>query len=128
MVACSASHHQLGRNKLLDCFSSTYHQAFSLVIEPMTMTGSPFCPPELILEILYITLPKAQSAISSHQKLVDAQGKAEKDLESYTKINSTLSLSVSKGKAYVDQLSIDIQNLERQLAEQRENKDNLAEQ
>ena len=94
----------------------------------MTMTRSPFCPPELVLESLYITLPKAQSPISFHQKLVDAQGKAEKDMESYTKIKSTLSLSVSKGKAYVDQLSTDIQNLERQLGEKSKNKDNLAEQ
>ena len=45
---------------------------------------------------LYATFPKAQSAISSHQKFVDAQNKTKKDLELYTKIKSILSSGVKE--------------------------------
>ena len=74
---------------------------------------------------LCVTLPRAQSTISLHKKLIDAQGKVEKDLQSYAKIKSTISASVSKGRAHHEQLSIEIRDLKCQLEDKKKNQDNL---
>ena len=77
-------------------------------------------------ESLCENFPKAQCTISSHHKLIDAKGKHEKDLVSYTKTKSTLSSSVSKGKICFDEISAEIQESDRKLVEKKEKRDLLA--